>query len=314
MSDLPPSDSPEQLTRVISPEALVAAVVGAAVAALIGKITAHLFVAAAIFFLAVAGGAFYSQRKTPHTEKIKRRLLAALSLTAILLAGGTLAYGISNDLTKGLRDEEKLVSSLAAGQDFSRFASALGPPDTKRPSGKYLVYQFERRRETLQAVVNQLGEVVSYAVYAKTNDFHPRFEHGAPITLNTTTVDRGLGGSADGLAANAYCGAHKAGYFEYFGGDNAVQARYFVLGVSDAETTEISTIPICRALMGGLANCPAGYGDDLSSRTLACFRSAPAGRRLLATLRASVYIETASGLPLLPVMLYPPDEAANLGT
>ena len=162
-----------------------------------------------------------------------------------MLGLGTLALGIRNELTKDVRDEENLVSSLSAGQDLSRFSAALGPPDTKRPAGRYLIYQFQRRRETLQAVVNRVGAVVSYGVYAKTRDFHPSFEHGAAVTLNSTAVDGGT--TSAGLAAMGYCAAHKAGYFEASGGGNAAGARYFVLGVSDANTTAISTAAICRA-------------------------------------------------------------------
>jgi hypothetical protein len=208
-------------------------------------------------------------------------------------------------LTKGVRSEEKLVSSLSAGQDLSRFRATLGTPDRKRPAGEVLVYQFQRSRATLQAVVNRVGEVVSYAVYAKTTDFRPRFEHGLRVTLNTTTMDDAFEGTS--LGANLYCGAHKAGYFEYFGGFNAVEARYFVLGVSDANTTEVSTGAICKAVTGDLAAC------NFSSRMLACVKSAGVGRRLRSTLRANVYIETAPGRSLLPAMLYPPDEASNLG-
>jgi hypothetical protein len=192
-------------------------------------------------------------------------------------------------LTKGVRSEEKLVSSLSAGQDLSRFRATLGTPDRKRPAGEVLVYQFQRSRATLQAVVNRVGEVVSYAVYAKTTDFRPRFEHGLRVTLNTTTMDDAFEGTS--LGANLYCGAHKAGYFEYFGGFNAVEARYFVLGVSDANTTEVSTGAICKAVTGDLAAC------NFSSRMLACVKSAGVGRRLRSTLRANVYIETAPGAP-----------------
>jgi hypothetical protein len=203
------------------------------------------------------------------------------------------------------------VSSLSAGQDFSRFRAVLGPPETKRPSGDFLVYQFQRSRATLQAVVNRVGEVVSYAVYAKTTAFRPSFDHGLRITLNSTTVDDAFGGTSVG--ANLYCAAHKAGYFEYFGGFNAVELRYFVLGVSDANTTEVSTAAICKAVTGGLAACNFSTGNELTGRMLACVKSAAVGRRLRSTLKASVYIETAPGGRLLPVMLYPPDEAANLG-
>jgi hypothetical protein len=290
----------------------VATVVGAAVAALVGKLTAYLFVAVAIFLFAVASAVLYSRAKTPAAERFRRRFLLGASLTAALLACGTLAYGIPNELTKGVRSDEKLVSSLSAGQDLSRFRAALGPPDTKRPSGAFLVYQFQRSRATLQAVVNRVGEVVSYAVYAKKTSFSPSFDHGLRITLNRTTVDDAFGASSVG--ANLYCGAHKAGYFEGFGGFNAVEARYFVLGVSDANTTEVSTAGICRAVTGGLAACNFSTGNELSSRMLACVKSAGVGRRLRSTLKANVYIETAPGLRLLPVMLYPPDEAANLGS
>ena len=214
-------------------------------------------------------------------------------------------------MTKGVRSEEKLVSSLSAGQDLSRFRATLGTPDTKRPAGDFLVYQFQRSRATLQAVVNRVGEVVSYAVYAKTTDFRPRFDHGLRATLNSTTVDDAFGGTS--LGANLYWGAHKAGYFEYFGGFNAVEARYFVLGVSDANTTEVSTAAVCKAVTGGLAACNFSTGNELSGRILACVKSAVVGRRLRSTLRANVYIESAPGRSLLPAMLYPPDEAANLG-
>ena len=129
----------------------MATVVGAAVGALVGKLTAYLFVAAAIFLFAVAATVLYSRARTPTAEGFKRRFLIGVALTAALLGCGTLAYGIPNELTKGVRSEEKLVSSLSAGQDLSRFRATLGTPDTKRPAGDFLVYQFRRSRATLQA-------------------------------------------------------------------------------------------------------------------------------------------------------------------
>jgi hypothetical protein len=136
---------------------------------------------------------------------------------------GTLGLGIRGELTKDVRSEENLVSSLSAGQDLSRFSAALGPADTKRPTGTYLIYQFQRRRETPQAGVNRVGVVVSYAVYTETPDFHPSFDHGADVRVNATTVDGGT--ASAGLAAMGYCAAHKAGYVEASGGTTASGSR-----------------------------------------------------------------------------------------
>ena len=135
----------------------MAAVAAAAVAALVGKLTAYLFVALAIFFLAVAALSLYSRAQTPAREVGKRRFLLVFSGIWLVLGLGTLGLGIRGELTKEVRGEENLVSSLSAGEDLSRFSAALGPPDTKRPAGTYLIYQFQRRRETLQAVVNRVA-------------------------------------------------------------------------------------------------------------------------------------------------------------
>jgi hypothetical protein len=308
----PPSPTLRQRLRdSVSPQALVAAVAAAAVAALVGKLTAYLFVALAIFFFAVAALSLYSRAQTPAREAGKRRFLLVFSGIWLVLGLGTLGLGIRGELTKEVRGEENLVSSLSAGQDLSRFSAALGPPDTKRPAGTYLIYQFQRRRETLQAVVNRVGVVVSYAVYAKTRDFHPSFDHGADVRLNSTAVDGGT--PSAGLAAMGYCAAHKSGYFEAFGGTNASGARYFVLGVSNANTSAVSTAAICPASGGPLTACLQDVGNTPSAEDLACMRGKGVGRRLRSTLKANVYIETAPGARLLPVMLYPPDEAANLG-
>jgi hypothetical protein len=308
---LPSPSFREQLRSLTSPGALTAGAVGAAVAAIVGKLTAHLFVAVAIFLFAAAASLAYSRLKTSRGERLRLRALSLGVVIFGLLGAGTLTYGIARELSKGMRAEEKLVSSLAAGQDFARFAAALGPAEVKRPIGKYVVYQFERPDETLQAVTARDGEVLSYAIYAKSADFHPVLEHGATVKLNETNVDRPFGGESSGEAAIAYCGAHKAGYFESFGGDNAVDDRYYVLGVSDANGRQISplTLPVCRALLqGGLEEkCHGPDYEKLDPALLRCIQSSPPGRRLLLTLRATVYIETAPGVALTPTMLIPPD-------
>jgi hypothetical protein len=87
-----------------------------------------------------------------------------------------------------------------------------------------------------------------------------------------------------------------------------------VLGVSDGNTAAVSTRPICRARTGALAPCLQDVGNTPSVADLACMKANPLGRRLRSTLKANVYIETAPGGSLLPVMLHPHDEAANLGS
>jgi hypothetical protein len=94
-------------------------------------------------------------------------------------------------------------------------------------------------------------------VYARTPAFHPRFSHGYAVTLNTTNVDLGSDEFITGIGANAYCTAHKAGYFAGFEGDDAQELRSFVLGISDAQTAQISLVGLCEVLSPGdsLAEC-----------------------------------------------------------
>ena len=79
MADRPPPDLREQLRNTVSPQALVATVVGAAVGALVGKLTAYLFLAVAIFLFAVAATVLYSRARTPTAEGFKRRFLIGVA-------------------------------------------------------------------------------------------------------------------------------------------------------------------------------------------------------------------------------------------
>jgi hypothetical protein len=311
VSDQPTETLREQVWSKASPSALIAAIVGAAVTVLVDSLHVAVLPALAIVSLALVWLLFE-----------RRPLRIAASAVLVLVAVGTVAYwgydwsqqaareaeGRAGAAEKRLHNEERLVTSVSAGQDLSGFRAKLGPPTTKRTSGAYLIFQWQRPRETLQAVVKS-DVVVSYAVYAKTRNFHPKF-NVAGSTLNATPVS---GGPGDALAANAYCGAHKAGYFEKSGGYEAVEARDIVLGAWTGGRTVIDVSAVCSALGGPLSRCMfVNLGNEVTPKMLSCIRSAPAGRKLRANLKASVYIETAPSVPLRPVMLYPPDEAAVL--
>jgi hypothetical protein len=308
------------LRETLGLTALITAVTAGAVASLVGLLTKSVAVALLVVLIGVAALAFLSRRATPPIQSRQRLGLLLLSLAAAVGACGVAAYSFYDLTTQEQRvaedkltEEERLVASLSAGMDFSNFREAFGNPDTKRTDGDYDIYQYERQWETLQAVANSSGEVVSYAVYAKVTDFHPKFNHGTHVVLNQTTLGEASATSLM-IGANAYCGAHKAGYFEAFGGSEAEDARYFVVGVSDANTTEIpGTAEVCTALFEDeqLGVCLPFSGNELTAKGMRCVETSSEPDRF-SSLKASVYIETAPYVEILPVMLYPPDEAAVL--
>jgi hypothetical protein len=330
---VPPSPTlREQLWSKAAPSAILLALVAAAASRIVEPIKGAFWLCLAIVLAISASWLFAARRKVPAGARFGSRHLVAASVICALLACAAVGYQIYDWSQKGARaaekraaavekrltDEEKLAASVSAGQDFSGFQAKLGVPTTKRRFGKYLIYQWERRRESLQAVVNKDGVVVSYAVYANTRNFHPTFAAGGKFMLNSTAVGRGLEAAPDAVAANFYCGAHQTGYFEKFGTTEAVGGRYFVLGIYNGGPSLIDAGAVCEAALDrGLSRCYNPSGDlnarnDLTSGVLSCIKSADVGRKLRSTATASVYIETAPYTSLLRVMLFPPAEAAVL--
>jgi hypothetical protein len=248
------------------------------------------------------------------TQRSSRKAGASLWVVATLFGAttaGVLYWGIEDVLSADRQAEERLVSSLGAGQTFARFASLLGPATTKITVGKYTIYQYERRWETLQAVVSE-GSVAAYAVYAITKEFKPTLEDtNVPITLNSTRIASKYHGGTPGIAANLYCGAHKAGFFESFGGSLAEDSRLYVLGVSDTgASTTIFAVDLCNDIWKRhLVNCEDQTyltDSDLTSQTLHCLQHRAVGRALINNSVANAYVETAPGVTLVPNMLRTP--------
>jgi hypothetical protein len=294
----------------------LSAVLGAAAATLVGVVTKSVSLSAAIIGAAVAIW-LLAEANAAQPGRAKRLYFfgSLVSLVTAVSVPVLVRIGQPDPQQVARSKEARVVASLTAGQDFSRFAAILGTPDTKRSIGQMLLYQFERPYETLQALVNQTGTVISYGIYTKSPRFTPQLGSGL-ITLNTTLlgktgIERDTPVSAQQLSgANGYCGAHKAGYFQSFGGYNAVGARYYVLGTSNSETSEIQLGGLCQAL--GESGCSESAGNSLSQAFLQCVDEHAQLTQVVGRTQISVYIETAPGQPLLLDMLYPPDEAAVL--
>jgi hypothetical protein len=173
------------------------------------------------------------------------------TLTGLVVVGNGLVNHFVTSSESYKRDqEERLVARLAPGQDWLRIVQLIGSsPDYHRrlPSGNTL-YQYQRPWENLQVVVDPDGRVLSVGVYAISTDFHPTLRlgdsPGYPVTLNRSPV---VFPEERPTAANGYCGAHKAGYFEaYYPMANAYGGRNLVSGVSDATTTAVDVGDACK--------------------------------------------------------------------
>ncbi len=213
--------------------------------------------------------------------------------------------------------EEKMVSQLTAGKEYERLAQIIGSaPDHKMnlASGRTL-YQYERRWEVIQLLVDRSGDVVSIGVYGKDKAFHANFRlGGVKIILGETFIGKALPDDDIPSAANVYCGAHKAGYFEAYselplalGGDN------IVLGISDIQTI-VETVgydlkPVCTLAL--LPQCTPPSGNNVVSAGYArCLLRNSKARQFRRSLPLSVVIIAAPGQEITPDMLIPPDDAS----
>jgi hypothetical protein len=223
-----------------------------------------------------------------------------------------------------LQVEEKMTGQLVAGEDYARVSHIIGVPadyQVKLASGNRL-YQYERHWETLQLVVGPSGKVLSVGVYAKTPVFRPRILLGTTsgrISLNKSMSSQHFPILSSLLPdrMNAYCGAHKAGYFEAYDDlPNALAARSVVVGISDAETSLINVSAACSA-ESLLSRCapvapPSPYDNHVYSSYARCMLSSSIGRRIHYKLTPSVLIVTAPAQKIVPDMLYPPDDVLGL--
>lgn len=223
-----------------------------------------------------------------------------------------------------LQVEEKMVGQLVAGENYTRLSQIIRVPadyEVKLASGNRL-YQYERNWETLQLLVSPSGKVLSVGVYAKTPVFRPRISLGA--TSEKIALDERL--SSQHLPVlpsllpdrmNAYCGAHKAGYFEAYDNlPNALDARSLAFGISDAETNLINVSAVCSAgtllsRCGSLVP-PSPYDNQVYSTYARCLLSSSIGRSIHYKLTPSVLIVTAPLQAIIPDMLYPPDDVRGL--
>lgn len=219
-------------------------------------------------------------------------------------------YVSSPDYRRGV--EQDLVEKVVPGETYEKLKQTIGTgPDYsfRLPTGN-TIHQYERQWETLQLLENASGMVLSVGVYAKDKEFKPTVALGGQrITLNAP-VDRAAPRFLP-AAANAYCGAHKSGYFEgYFPMPNAFKAMNFVVGASNAES-ELDLRSMCGQLGGTLCSAPQVPTENaLSPEFAECLLATPGGQRIRRETAASVIVYTAPGAALVDDMLFPPDVVA----
>ena len=292
----PPSQS--SITSEVTKALMVAAITSTL------GIDAHWYIAAAVFLVGVAVLSLRRAR-TAKRARMALRIVAIASLLAGVTVGsvGVIAHG-----AKPRHDEEALVSSLSAGQDFARFRQQLGAEDSKEHVGKDVIYEYDRPWEILRAAVDRFGTVVSYGVYAYVDEksFHPLIDHGLGVRLNSSTLGILTQRSGDNpdevvgrdLSAWRGCGAHLVSYAEGFDGDGSEDGRYFVLGSDDGSLCE------------GIGRCePLGL-LTLSKKLYRCLNSLAGARLTIRGLRVNYYVESAKFGTVVPEMVPVPDPGA----
>lgn len=240
-----------------------------------------------------------------------RRIYVAVILVAVLGLLAWLTYHLytSSDGYR-MRAEEKLLRELKPGQGYYKINEKLqSEPDysIKLKSGKTL-HQYERQYETLQILVNKAGTTLSIGIYAKTSEFRPSVQIGGiDVRLNATTIGRAVAPFSP-AAANAYCGAHKAGYFEaYYPMPNALEARNLVVGLSNANSN-IDVSDACKVEAESKCEAPDDPVENKVFKGFAkCVVKSRSAQALRNELKTTVLIVTAPAQEITRDMLYPPD-------
>ncbi|MGW2698758.1 hypothetical protein [Streptomyces sp. NPDC001340] len=250
------------------------------------------------------------------TSRIFTTLGTLAALVIVIAATTVVAIHLYTSSDGYKRDsEQKIVEQLVPGVAYGRIQQRLGgiaDYSAKLPDGN-TIHQYDRKWETLQFLESSSGMVLSTGIYAKSANFRPTIKLGGwHVKLNDSTIARALQPFIP-AAVNAYCGAHKAGYFEaYYPMPNATDARSVVTGVSDADTTGISTDRLCQLLGGVRCDAPdSAYENEVSASYATCLLSSSAGRKLRKEMTPSVVIYTAPGGTISGDMLRPPDQFAS---
>jgi hypothetical protein len=255
--------------------------------------------------------------------KILKKLRGIGPLLGALAAALALVVGLPKlfhhpHYSSPLLVEEEMVGQLVAGMDYARLRHVIGVAadySAKLSSGNEL-YQYERNWESLQLLVSQSGRVLSVGIYAKTTNFQPKVRFataGDTLTLNEPVNALAFIGP---YGMNAYCGAHKAGYFlAYPLQPAALGASGFVIGASDAEAP-MNIYPAC-SMERLFPRCrlppPSSlYSNNMSASYASCVFSSSIGRRAFAKIVPSVIIVTTPQQGITSDMLYPPDEVPDL--
>ncbi|NDK29405.1 hypothetical protein FSY75_34230 [Streptomyces sp. TR1341] len=250
------------------------------------------------------------------TSRISTALGTLAALVILITATTVVAIHLYTTSDGYKRDaEQKVVEQLIPGAAYGRIQQKLGTVadySANLPDGN-IIHQYERKWETLQFLENPSGIVLSTGIYAKSADFHPAIKLGGwHVKLNDSTISETLKPFIP-TAANAYCGAHKAGYFEaYYPMPNATDARSVVTGISNADTEGISVDRFCKLLVDVHCNAPdSPYQNQVSAAYATCLLSSSSGRKLRQEMTPSVVIYTAPGGSISGDMLRPPDQFAS---
>lgn len=238
--------------------------------------------------------------------------LAALAALIPVLSGFISHLSAPRSPSK-LQVEESMVKRLKPGDSYGYVNQIIGTQPThkiKMPSNNVL-YQYDRQWEDLQLLVNPAGSVLSVGLYSKFPSFQPVVRLGS--TSTKIYVDRPLAQHPLNLTPDKmddYCGAHKSAYFEEYDDlSDSMGAESIVIGVSDADTSNIDVSGACEIDAIGAPICPNLQPSTigLSADYARCVLSSLVGQKVHAELIPSVLIVTAPTQQVLPDMLDSPD-------
>ncbi|MFF3592143.1 hypothetical protein ACFYYI_34120 [Streptomyces sp. NPDC002387] len=246
-----------------------------------------------------------------------RHTVLIIALIATLTGTAWLSYHLytSSDSYR-MRAEEVLLGDLKPGQGYYKINQMLGsePDYSIRLNSGNKLHQYEREWETLQVLEDKAGATLSIGIYAKIPTFRPSTAIGGlNIQINATTIGH-VGAPLPPAAANAYCGAHKGGYFEaYYPMPNALGARNLVVGISNANSN-INVSQACGIEKASKCEAPDTAPDNRLFESFArCILRSRNAQIIRNELKISALIVTSPGQGVIPDMLYPPDSPEGGG-